>query len=440
MSLVTRTIQQFVKDSPSVKRWWVAFSGGLDSSVLLRALVEAAPEQPIMAVHVNHGLSDYAGDWQAHCQAVCDELSVALVCQSVVVNNTGRGLEDAARHARYSVFEQLLVEGDVLLAGHHLDDQAETLLLRLMRGSGVRGLAAMADCRPVGAGVMHRPLLGVARDTLERQAGDWSMRWVEDDSNASSEFDRNYLRNAVLPAIRERWPDFAEQWQRSASWCRQADELVEEVAAEDLSRLDEQPETVGVSIDLEGLRRLSAYRQGNVIRGWIEREGLEAPEFAHIEQLQAQVIAGRDDSQAQVQWGRVRLRRFRRRLYLLPVSLERSTPPSEPVHWRGNEVLAWGDWRLRLVEVADGGFRLPPGGFEVAARRGGERCQPAHRQHSQTLKKLLLEAAVPPWLRDQLPLLSCDGEIAAVGDLWVCRGWLAGAAPGYRLDWQFSPP
>lgn len=437
MSIVSATLQQFVREHPAIRRWWVAYSGGLDSAVLLHGLVAADPGVPVLALHVHHGLSAFADQWQTQCEVQCAALGVELVVEKVTVTAAGRGIEDAARAARYQAFERHLQPGDGLLLAHHQDDQAETLLLRLLRGSGPRGLAGMAASRPVGVGTLFRPLLEIPRALLEQQAHAWSLRWVDDDSNAAEVFDRNYLRLQVLPALQRRWPDFARQWQQSADLCRQSDRLQQDIAAEDWRRAGWRCERLGSSVDLEYLRGLSAFRRGNLLRYWTEQLLLELPERAHLDEVETQLIAGRDDSVAEVSWGGVRLRRFRDRLYLLPAEEGAAVAlPPAPLLWDGRQPLVWGGWQLRLEPVSDGGFRLPPAGFAVIRRQGGERCHPHSRQHSQTLKKLLQEAEVEPWLRAELPLLTANGEIAVVADLWFCRGWAAEAGQGYRLCWQ----
>lgn len=447
MSIVAATLQQFVREHPTVKRWWVAYSGGLDSAVLLHGLVMTRPGVPVLALHVHHGLSAFADAWQAHCEHQCARLGVALTVEQVTVTADGRGLEDAARRARYQAFERHLQPGDGLLLAHHQDDQAETLLLRLLRGSGPRGLAGMAAQRTVGCGILFRPLLGVSRALLEQQAQQWALQWVDDDSNLSAVFDRNYLRLQVLPLIAQRWPDFAGQWQQSAVLCGQAEQLQQEVAAEDWQRADGRAERLGSSLSLPYLQGLSPFRRGNVIRFWAEKQQRELPERVHLQEIEEQLVSGRQDSAAQVHWGSVQLRRFRQRLYLLPAASARDIrdqgrshgegeAAGEAVHWDGCRPLIWGGWRLSLEPVSGGGFRRPPQGFMVTRRQGGERCHPHGRAHSQTLKKLLQEADVEPWLRHQLPILTVDGEIAVVGDLWFCRGREAVAEQGYRLCWR----
>lgn len=430
-------LQQLVTSRPDISRWLVAYSGGLDSTVLLHSLVRVMGDLnlsvPVIAIHVHHNLSPLADDWLAHCGSTCAALEIGFIGERVELNSPGGSLENAAREARYAAFEKYLQAGDGLLMAHHLDDQAETLLLRLMRGSGPGGLAAMAPERPLAEGTLFRPWLSTSRAEIEVQAASFGLSWIEDDSNQSREFDRNYLRHEVMPLLQQRWPGFAERWHQSAHLCRQSQELINQVAAQDLQRAAPRAERKGYSLDQRVLNSLDTFRRGNVLRFWLEGLGIDLPDAAQLNQIEAQLFLDRSDTRAVVSWGRNRLSCHRQRLYCFEAA-RRPVPQALP--WSGSEPLIWGDWQLTLVAVDEGGFAIAPSGFTVRQRSGGERCQPQWRQHSQTLKKLLQESGLEPWLRDQVPLLQVGGEIVAVGDLWVCRGWSVKSGPGYRLQWQ----
>lgn len=442
MSQVLAHLERFVLQHPGVERWFVAYSGGLDSSVLLHAMAKLDLKVPLEAVHVNHGLSDHAGSWSQHCRAVCASLSVTCHSPSVEVIARGRGLEDAAREARYRVFEDRLGVKDGLLLAHHCDDQAETLMLRLMRGSGTRGLSAMAASRPLGKAHLYRPLLDLTREDLKRQAQAWGIAWVEDQSNSSTEFDRNFLRLKVFPELSQRWPTLSQQWSQSAQWCRQADDLVTEVAAEDLARSCPQPERLGHSVDLAVLEEVSAYRRGNALRLWFEQLGVALPDKAQLDTLDQQFVKVRPDSAAEVRWGQVAIRHFKQRLFCLPVDMLDQPPADasslEVAGWMGDSI-AWGKGSIFLESVAEGGFTIPPQGFDLSLRRPGERCHPSWRDRSQTLKKLLQESGLEPWLRDQMPCLRVSDELAVAADLWHCKGAQADDGYGYRLCWRLTP-
>lgn len=424
-----------------IKRWVLAFSGGMDSSVLLHALRSvsmASGAEEIVALHINHQLSDAADDWQRHAQSFAEVLGVAFYAESVSVEECGRGLEDAARQARYAVFEQFLKPSDVLLMGHHSDDQVETMLLRLMRGAGPAGLAGIRAQRPVGEGLLYRPLLDLSRQHLRDYAEQHQLQWVEDDSNSDTRFDRNYLRAQVLPQLAERWPGFQTRWQQSANLCAQQAQHQDGVLAALLPTLDARRERFGDSVSLDALQQNSPDMQLSLLRYWLLQMGVQA-DLAPLQQAQQQLLSGRQDSVAQVCIGAAAqksLRGFNGRLYLLDL-----LPPLPAVDG------------LQTLLLSDTGVDLPLGELlfssastaalnslagrciEWRLRAGGERCKPAGRQHSQTLKKLLLEYRLEPWLRPYAPLIYIDGELAAVAGLWVCQDFVDALAP-VQLQWR----
>src|SRR4051812_23732668 len=213
----------------------VGFSGGLDSTVLLRALAEIQTEAGISvrAIHVNHGLHPDAALWTSHCATVCTRLGISFDTFTVSVEPVGDGIEAAARQARYSVLKSEVRSGEVLLTAHHADDQLETLLLALARGSGVRGLASMPAIQTFGQGLHARPLLDVSRESLRAWAATQCVEWIEDASNQNQSFDRNYLRLVVVPTLRNRWPSIAHAGSRSARHLGEATSLLDELAEQD---------------------------------------------------------------------------------------------------------------------------------------------------------------------------------------------------------------
>lgn len=403
--------------SPPV--WWLGFSGGLDSTVLLHALVQLQLPVILRAVHINHQISPNANQWQTQCAAVCAQLGVEFIAEKVSVINAGKGIEDAARAARYVVFERVVGAGDYLLTAHHANDQAETLLLRLLRGTGPRGLAAMAAQRPLGKAHLCRPLLSFSRVELEDYAHEHQLIWVDDESNQDDHYDRNFLRNQVLPLLASRWPSFQRKWQQTAELCAQQEQLLETIAQEDLAHAAVRTERVGQSINLDHIHSLSSARQQNLVRYWLRTAGFSAPEQSHWQQIQQQLFNGREDAEANVTWGDVSLRVFRSRLYLLPVELPVMTL----------DLVASYERTLPRLKAS-----LP--NLDIRFRQGGERCKPAGRHHSQTLKKLLQEYGLEPWLRDSLPLVYSGDELVAVGDVWICAGFVAAEGEaGYLLEW-----
>jgi tRNA(Ile)-lysidine synthase len=325
----------------------------------------------------------------------------------------------------------------LLLMGHHQDDQVETLLMRLLRGSGSRGMAAMPQQRTIGHSQLLRPMLELARADIVDYASQQGLQWVEDPSNQSSDFDRNFLRLQLLPLLAQRWPQYRQTLSRAAALSEESAQLNDELAAADFHSLSLSPELP--SLPLGGFRELSHARQKNLLRYWLRQRQLAMPSALQLQAVLDNVIAAKQDAEPLVEWPGVQARRFKDELYCMAPLMVVDT-------------LACYRWALSSPLIVDGvgqltaqpatgqgisAGRLQQAGLELRFRRGGERCQPAGRSGSQSLKKLFQEYAVEPWLRDRVPLLYCGEELVAVADLWVCQHWQAGGAePGWLLGWQ----
>ncbi|WP_438951963.1 tRNA lysidine(34) synthetase TilS [Porticoccus sp.] len=420
---------------------YVGYSGGLDSHVLLVSLVKLLGADAVSAIHVNHQLSPNAGSWQAHCQQVCDALGVTLNTEQAIVIVNGQGVEDAARTARYQAFEKLLPADGLLLLGHHADDQVETVLYRLLRGSGPRGLAGMPVSRYLGGAELLRPLLSFTRSDLEKYAMAEELLWIEDESNEDVSFDRNFLRHKVIPILAAHWPDYAVRIAHSARLCRDSDLLSDLLAAQDLIAAYEHRERLGWSISLEALLSFDELRQANLLRHWAGRHHLAQPGHKVIDAVLYELLPARVDAEPLVSWAGIQLRRYQRRLYLLPADPD--TPDHVPVslHWDGRGALDLPDKSTLSFRVEQGrGIKLTGvDAFEVRFRNGGERCKPVGRSASNTLKKLFQEYGLEPWLRSRVPLIYRDGILLAVGDLWICDVFqVQPDEQGYTVQWDFG--
>ncbi|MDQ1118612.1 MULTISPECIES: tRNA lysidine(34) synthetase TilS [Pseudoxanthomonas] len=408
---------------------WVALSGGLDSTALLHALAATWPGR-VRAVHVHHGLHADADAWEAHCVALCARLQVPLRVERVVVERAGEGLEAAARRARHAAFARVLRPGDLLVAAHHRDDQAETFLLRALRASGPEGLAAMRPLRPFAQGQLWRPWLDLPRSAILAYAQAHDLRWVEDPSNADAALDRNFLRHHVLPLLRQRWPHADAALARSAALSAQADALLQQL---DQDALDRARADDAQLLSVPALQALSPELRARVVRRWIATLGLPSLPAQGIVQLESSLLDAGHDAQARFDWGEARLQRWRDLLHA-----GRATPPlprAWRTHWRGDAPLALpGGGELRLQGAA---FEAP---VQVGARQGGERIQLPGRTHSHALKHALQAAGIPPWQRAQLPLLrDAEGRVLAMGDRLLSgpfQAWLE--AQNARLHW--TPP
>jgi tRNA(Ile)-lysidine synthase len=433
---------RYLQSLTAMPHYWVAYSGGVDSHALLHALAELRDTLPgeIGAVHVNHGLQDAAADWAAHCETVCRELDVPLVGLTVDGRaGTGDSPEAAARAARYAALASWLPAGHALLTAQHRDDQAETLLLQLLRGSGVRGLAAMPAVAELGAGLLLRPLLDFSRHDLQTYAGRHRLQWMEDPSNEDTGLDRNYLRHRIIPELRRRWPAVAQTLARSARHCAEAARVLEEVALEDVKVLRDPG---GDTLDLDGLQRLSAERRRNALRYWLQERCGASPSTAVLSRILHDIPASRPDACPSVRWGDFEIRRYRDRLYLL-----RQVPAQGQVQrlsWSasGTLELPGAGGTLRAARTTGRGLRAAAvsGPVEVSFRQGGERCRPAGRPQHHTLKKLFQERGIPPWERPRIPLIYIDGELAAVAGFWVCEPFSAAPGePGIAIEWSGCP-
>ncbi len=415
--LDAQTFASLLEPFLSCHRWVIAYSGGLDSHVLLHMVAHLDAGPPLLCLHVNHGLQTAANDWQAHCAGVCGDLSIPFQACAVDVETVGRGgPEDAARRARYGAFEAQLRHDDLLLLAHHADDQAETMLLRLMRGAGARGLAGMPTLRPLGTGRLFRPLLAFTKADLQRYAKQHALRYVNDSSNVDTSLDRNYLRQQVFPLIEKRWPGYTQSWRQSAQWLRESTELEAVLGAQDLIALGWQVETPGGSLCLSVLRRLSPARAKNALRHACATLGLTPPPQQQLSRLLSELPAAKADAQPKISWAKSEARRFAGRLYLLPRLA--TVDKTIEYQWSGEDLAIPGVGILRAVTSNKPGLARDEQ-YCIRLRRGGETFKPQPGGHSKLLKKWLQEASVPPWLRDRTPLIFKQGELVAIGELWV---------------------
>lgn len=407
----------------------------MDSYVLLHALAQLRATQPLSlrAVHVDHGLQSTSDDWAQHCKRVCADLDIDYVIERIqVINQKKDGLEAAARHGRYACFRRRLEPDEVLLTAHHQDDQAETVLLQLLRGTGVPGLAGMSQRTPLGAGWLVRPLLAFSRRALEHYARMENLRWIEDPSNRDLRHGRNLLRHNVFPALRRHWPTAARQLAQAAQHATEAAGLLDEMARADLGSC-----RVAEGLQVPTLAHLPASRRRNALRYWIREQGFQVPATTLLERISVLVERLPRTRQAEIRWGGVTLHRYRDLLMLRSVSL---TPPTEPPSdWDGRAPL-WlpaAGVQLRLSPTSGAGLarqRLDGASLQVRFRQGGERCQLPGRQHHHKLKKLLQAAGIPPWERAHLPLLYINDALAAIGDRWVCEPYAARPGePGWAV-------
>ena len=428
---------------------YVGYSGGLDSHVLVHVMVELVGKKKITVVHVNHQLSADSDIWQEHCEDICLELGVDIICKTVSIKNRGTGIEDAAREARYGIFEKLLKKNDLLILAHHADDQIETMLFRLFRGSGIKGMSGMPTSRLLGNGELFRPLLPFFRRDLESYALANQINWIEDDSNLDVAFDRNFIRHKLIPTINERWPNSSFQLNRSANIFAESDFLINILAQKDFAIVTEVSERVGWSISIDKLNGFEIIRQKNILRYWFNLHNLTLPSYAVLDNALDQMIGSKADAEPIVSWGDLQLRRFNKKLYLLPFNFDDPNYSFKKkkglellekysIKWDGSSQLILPDSSSLCVKrKIKGGLKMDfKKNLEIRFRSGGERCKPKGRSGSNTLKKLFQEYLLEPWLRNNIPLIYIDNHLAAVGDLWVCDEFCAEPDElGIQLEW-----
>ena len=417
------------------QRLLVAFSGGLDSTVLLHQLTLLRQRQPALqlrAIHIHHGLSPHADRWAARCRSVCAAWRVPLEIVAIKVDGRDGGIEGAARAGRYQAFRQHLQPGEMLVTAQHLDDQCETLLLALKRGSGPAGLAAMPVSLTLGAHRLLRPLLACQRTELESWAHAHQLEWIEDESNQDIRYDRNFLRQQILPQLNARWPHFAAAAARSAALCGEQEQLLDELLAESLAAL-KQGEN---ALRIDSFDTLSEARRAALLRRWIAGCGGKMPSRDAINRLWREVICAREDAAPRLQLGNYEIRRYRRALYWLPLR------PS-----LRSQILSWPDPHRPLdLPYGFGTLKLAENGMEVRPPRPDEavtvRFQAqgsfaiVGRHGHRPIKKLWQELEVPPWQRETTPLIFYNETLIAALNTFVCREGCATAAQNaWHITW-----
>jgi len=412
----------------------VAFSGGVDSTVLLHALSQQLPPHRLLALHVDHSIQAGSGGWAMHCVKVCHQWGIHI--RKTVLTPAARDhLDEAAyRNARYAWFESLIQPGDVLVTAHHRDDQVETVLYRLLRGSGVHGLGGIQPERPFGSGVLARPFLGCSRSDITAYAAEQGLSWVTDPSNEDRRYDRNFLRHEIIRPLAARWPASGRNIDRAARHLRHAHALLEEIAGQDYDELWEPAANcclghhgcMGV-VRLEGL---SIGRRFNLLRYWMSRNGYQPSGTKRLDELWRQANLARGDGNVRVAWPDAEFRRFRAYLYLLPRQLMGPLPDS--ISWTTHIPIQCPGVGLRLhARVSnEGSLRLKPEWstrLELSWLRRRVRLKPTGGQHRRRLRNIFQESRIPPWERRRLPMISRDGVAIGIPGVVLVDGFAAAA-------------
>lgn len=416
----------------------MGLSGGIDSVVLLDLLarLRARLGVRLSALHVNHQLSPNAARWAAFCRSHCRRLGIPLRVVKVDVAR-GNSTEAAARRARYAALRA--AAADFIVLAHNRDDQAETVLLNLLRGAGVRGLAAMPvlrrqpsmTVRAARASVV-RPLLDVPRSEIERYARTRQLDWVEDESNSDTRYLRNFVRHEIMPLIASRFPACRETLARAARHQSEAAELLDALAATDGGGVDTLPVAV--------LRRLTQVRAKNLLLSFLAAHGADVPAAQRVEEALRQAVYAKDDARVRVEFGAFELRRFRGELYMVPAVPERTAVLRTAWHGERQVELAALGGVLHMRRGRGSGLSLASLRGEavtIRARHGGERLQPDAMRPRRTVRNLLQESLIPPWIRDRLPFIYCGDRLACVPGIGIDAAFQArGAEPSVVPEWR----
>lgn len=410
----------------------VGFSGGLDSTVLLHRLKcwrDREPDVQLRAIHIHHGLSPRAEEWVAHCEDMCAAWAIPLLVERVTLAEEGLGIEAQARKARYAAFAGALRTGEALVTAQHLDDQCETFLLALKRGSGPAGLSAMPERSEFAGTTLLRPLLGETRASLEAWAREHQLSWIEDESNQDDSYDRNFLRLRVLPLLSERWPHFADATARSAMLCAEQESLLDELLSEELSDLISEDGALAIA----PLEAISPARRAALLRRWLATHHAAMPSRAMLSRIWDEVAQAREDASPCVHLSGYEVRRYKGKLWWVKYS---PSLTDVVIHWTSPEaplILPQDMGSVSLMPT--GHVRLPKPGEPVSVRfKAGGLLHIVGRNGGRKLKKIWQEYNVPPWLRDTTPLLFY-GEtlIAAAGVFITEEGW---TEEGASFEWR----
>ena len=419
----------------------VAVSGGADSASLLAAAAALGATfrgLRLRAVHIDHGLQIAAASFREACGALCASLDIPLTVIAVSIQTPpGVSIEARAREARYTALALELKAGECLLTAHHNEDQAETLLLQALRGAGLKGMSAMPVCRRLGRGWHLRPVLEVPQSELLALGAAAPGASVADPMNQDLRLDRGFLRRQVWPVITSRWPGAGKTLSRAARHAAEAQELLDRVAAADVSLLRD-----GAALSVPGLRALGEQDRINALRFWLCEAGVEPPSTARLTEALRQILEAKADHLPHIAWGSVALRRYRQRVFLTE-----ARPPrlDGTRRWYARSEsgveLGVGLGELRWVGQSGGiDARRLPEILMVGPRKGGETLKPARHAKTQSLQHLCQSHGVLPWMRDALPLVFADDVLIAVGDLWMDARWCAAPGePGCGIDWRHGP-
>lgn len=437
--MLTDIVYQTLVNLAPTPRYWIAFSGGLDSTCLLHILASLRSRLaiPISAIHLNHGLQSNSDAWEQHCQHVCDQLDIDIIIQKLRIHLAkGESLEAIARIARLQSYQRFIAANETILTAHHQDDQIETVLLQLLRGSGLPGLAAMPVRSSLSPGWLVRPLLGITRNQLMTYAEANRLCWIEDQSNQDTKFDRNYLRHQVIPHLKQRWPKCTTTITRSASHCGAADSLLSNLVAPYVTTASgNYPGTLSKAV----LLAMDVELCNAVLRFWIAQHGYPVPNHKHLAQIRNEVLTAAPDRWPVVAWSQTEIRSYRDDIFIMAPLPSKCTDTVLP--WLSNTVavLPAGLGCLRCEYTTIAHHVLAPNdilALNIRFAVTGQRCQLPNTSKKHKIRDLYPQYAIPNWLRPYIPLIYLDDQLVAIAGICNCGSVMP--THGINIGWDNS--
>ena len=422
--------------SLGVTKFTIALSGGVDSMVLLDLLSKAKRSSDVIkAIHINHNLHESSNEWVDFVKDACKRYKLPLIIESINPKQEGFGLEAEAREQRYKKFKEIILDNECLLTAHHLDDQIETTLFRIFRGTGLDGLRSIRKKAKFGKGLLCRPLINIPREAIEQYAKLNDIKWIEDPSNNNIYFDRNYLRNNIVPSIKKRWPNAQKTITRLSSLAENNQKLLHELAKEDIGEI----EKFNV-LDIGILSNKSSLRINNIFRFMILKNKMGIPSLKVLENGIETLINAKSDSPI-ITWDGFSIRRYKNTLYFFNPDLKQDEIRPLKMKWFIDETINLGGNRgsiqARFIKGQGIALNKCPKSLEIKYRKGGEQIKPSGHKITKSLKNLFQENNVLPWVRDQIPLFYLDEELISVGDLWFNQDYKAKEQEdGFLISWD----
>ena len=423
-------------DSLGATKYTIALSGGVDSMVLLDLLSKAKrSSDEVRAIHINHNLHEDSKEWVDFVKEACKKYKLPLIIESIKPKQQGFGLEADARDQRYKKFKEIILDNECLLTAHHLDDQIETILYRIFRGTGLDGLRSIRKNDKFGKGLICRPLISVPRADIEQYAKINNIKWIEDPTNKNIDFDRNYLRKDIIPSIKKRWPKVQTTIPRLSSLAENNQKLLHELAKEDVGEIKKFN-----VLDLGILSDKSALRINNIFRFMILKNKMGIPSLKVLEDGIETLINAESDSPI-VSWDGCSIRRYKNTLYFFNHDLKQNEIRPLKMKWFIDEAINLGGNRgsiqARFIKGEGIALNKCPKSLEIKYRKGGEQIKPSGHKITKSLKNLFQENNVLPWVRDQIPLVYLDEDLISVGDLWFNQDYRAKEQEeGFLISWD----